>query len=360
MAHSAPVTPQPLSTNQVPHPDTQITPHPLTLLMTGCGGHSPIDPDPVGAEGQYIFFDAGVLKTKGNLVEGDALPGTAGTDFGVFGFRPSDTDGQEYGAPVFNNVTDMTNVARVYRTSDNAPFSYDNLVLWHPGAHDFYAFYPYDETVVTAAGLNADQQPYISYTQPQTLDGMYDLMTATAQDMLSGTTGSVSLVFGHRLYALSVKLKSESATPLVINSASLTFHNMISKANLFFDGSVAALDTEEKSYNLVSSEGTTVSAGGELAFIPADNPFLLVPDPDVPIELTFAMTFVNTWNENATYTLSQEVLEDLEAGYKYELVITRKDGNGTSVEFIPSLEKIVDTEGNSSWDVSVNTDHKFE
>jgi hypothetical protein len=287
----------------------------------------------VRPSGQYIFFDADVLETKGLLEDGPGLPTAAGTDFGVFGYRPS-------GEPIFTTYTDMQNVARVYRATDAAAFSYTDLALWHHGAHDFYAFYPYDKAIVTEAGVDNNQKPYIKYTQPQTLDSMYDLMTAKAENVESSTSTTVNLTFDHRLFALDVLIKNSqtsSMMPLTVTNASVTFANVKSSATLFFDGSannetgtIATLThtylTDASHYIAAPSDANTPVTSN----LNDGNSFLFLP----VAQLQFAVniTVINAWGETVSFRIPEDSgYETLApaggfaAGTKYQLTVNKTD-----------------------------------
>lgn len=322
-----------------------------TLLMTGCGGHSPIDPDPVRPSGQYIFFDAGVLETKGLLEDGPGLSTAAGTDFGVFGYRPS-------GEPIFTTYTDMQNVARVYRATDAAAFSYTDLALWHPGAHDFYAFYPYDKAIVTEAGVDNNQKPYIKYTQPQTLDGMYDLMTAKAENVESSTSSTVNLTFDHRLFALDFEIKnSQTVADLTVTRAEIKFFNVANQVTLYYDGTANVISV----YKDVPADGEAflgmIGAGNEVTIDPGTthnfnkiaatgkfNSFLFLPCTALNVQIK--LTFVNAWgqtispDEPLSMTLKPKDENGNEtaflAGYKYKLTLNKSDDSITFDPIEPS------------------------
>ena len=315
----------------------------VTLLMAGCGGHSPIDPEPVRPSGQYIFFDAGVLETKGVLENGPNLPTAADTDFGVFGYRPS-------GEPIFTTYTDMQNVARVYRTTDAAAFSYTELALWHPGAHNFYAFYPYDKSIVTEAGIDNSQNPYIKYTQPQTLDGMYDLMTANAENVESSTSSTVNLTFDHRLFALDFELKnSQTEADLTVTRAEIKFFNVANQATLYYDGTANTIN----GYTNVPADGevfldmieagseVTIDAGAthnfnKIAATGKFDSFLFLPIQALNVQIK--LTFINAWGQTILYEPLSMTLKPKDpngnetsflAGYKYKLTLNKSDDSIT-------------------------------
>lgn len=317
------------------------------LILSGCEKNSLQDIELGNTSNSYIFFDAAVMETKGLLLDDTGLPNAAGTDFGVFGFRPSSAVGQTYGDPLFTTYTDMPSVARLYRETDNATFKYTDLELWHPGEHDFYAFYPYDKSIVTAAGVDANQKPYISYTQPQTLDGMFDLMTAKAENQTSSIP-IVNLNFEHRLFAFDFVLKNNQTStvrPLEVTRAEIKFFNVGNQATLYYDGTENDISTYT---NIPSADKAFLSmiASGSNLQLSADqehnfnkisgtdtfNSFLFLPCQTLNVQIK--LTFKNAWNETITYepaaialTPKDENGDDTTflAGHKYTLTITKSD-----------------------------------
>lgn len=323
------------------------------LSLTGCEKSPLQDIEGGNTFRSYIFFDAAVVETKGNLLDDSGLPMSAGTDFGVFGFRPSSAVGQTYGDPLFTTYTDMPSVARLYRETDNAPFKYTDLELWHPGEHDFYAFYPYDKSIVTAAGVDANQKPYISYTQPQTLDGMFDLMTAKTEDATSShLIGIVRMDFEHRLFAFDFVLKNNQKSnvrPLEVTRAEIKFFNVGNQATLYYDGTENDISTYT---NIPSTDGASLSlitsgsnlqlnAGQEHNFNKISgtdtfNSFLFLPCQTLNVQIK--LTFKNAWNETITYEPAAIALTPKDkngndtpflAGHKYTLTVTKSDDSIT-------------------------------
>lgn len=321
------------------------------LILSGCEKNSLQDIEVGNTSNSYIFFDAAVMETKGLLLDDTGLPNAAGTDFGVFGFRPSATADKKYGDKLFTSSIDMSYVARVYRASDGAAFSYTNLEIWHPGEHDFYAFYPYDIRIVTYAGMPilVGEKPNISYTQPQTLDGMFDLMTAKAENQTSSNP-IVQLNFEHRLFAFDFVLKNNQAVrPLEVTRAEIKFFNVGNQATLYYDGTENDISTYT---NIPSTDGASLSlitsgsnlqlnAGQEHNFNKISgtdtfNSFLFLPCQTLNVQIK--LTFKNAWNETITYEPAAIALTPKDengnnttflAGHKYTLTITKSDDSIT-------------------------------
>lgn len=278
------------------------------LLLTGCGKHHVPEEGISGAlSGSYIFFDAGVVETKGTIISGTTLPGSVNdSKFGVFGFR-------ENGDPVFDRYKTtggypFDNVANVYRTGYQLPFKYDLLSLWHNGQHTFYGFLPWDagKTVITSAGLDNSSRPYISYAQPVSLEAMKDVLTGSKQATKEG--GDVVIPMEHRLFSFYVKLNNnqdESEREIIVKSAKVNFFDIASTADLYFDDTDAdgypdmavGSGVTHPSHEFVL-EPKTLSYGSSLEFNKNNsiaNPFLFLPCNSLKVKVS--ITLVNAWGE---------------------------------------------------------------
>lgn len=282
------------------------------------------------------------MQTKGNIVDGEFLPGATGTDFGVFGFRPD-------GAPIFDRYSGGTNstfdnIARQYRTAFNSSFKYDLKALWHNGAHTFYAYYPYDsgKNMITAAGVDSQSRPYIEYTQPTTLETMADVMTgslvATSSDR-SQDKGELWLPFRHRLFALSVILnnkQTDSGQSLKIKAADITLYNIASAAYLYYENVLTGTlspDLQVNTYTTLSQ--SLLDAEWELGVsasldFNSVNSFLLIPCESLKAKVT--LTLVDSWGEEGVFEVDCSTSEGalapaggFKAGYKYVLTINKTD-----------------------------------
>lgn len=339
----------------------------VMLILTGCSKVNGIpDSEPGVLEGTYIFFNADLPDTKGAMIDGPSLPSEAGTAFGVFGFRPD-------GTPVFDRYKADANstfddVAKVYRpTSGSDQFTYDYLSLWHAGTHTFYAYYPYDETqvIIPDTGIDANNRPYITFSQPTTLSSMVDMMTAktTAQS----SEGEVVLPFYHRLFAFEVVLRnthhisssqpSETVGKFRINGADVNFTDVTKSATVYFDDGA---DTDSEPDLVLSQEtieNISSKLGGTDVSAPATNQqyidvslnngnyYFFIPCESLSVNCT--LKYLNAWNEECEYSLTQTLSPEggFLAGHKYALVI-KKTQTGNLVEFVPSLQMVYDDNGN--------------
>lgn len=336
----------------------------ILILVTGCAKHSN---QGIGIQtGQYIFFDADIALTKGGAILGETLPADAGTAFGVFGYRAD-------GLPIFDLYTTSADapltspvdyLAKVYRPSASAAFTYDGLSIWKTGVHTFHAYYPYDSEVVMGEE-DGDDDLYISYTQPEVLTDMVDYMTAYKSQSL--TDGSnVELSFYHRLWALSLDVEfdqtshpidPESDPSLTIVSAELQLKNIpetgllaINQARSFNAGG----DYMDLEYDLSPStpitlpytvgENTITSHSfGPMLFFPTD----AVIDENTKLQYRLELTFINSWGKefSVSYPSEDESYADFapdatleansafEAGKHYKLKVTKSQGESITVNF---------------------------
>ena len=266
----------------------------------------------------YIFFDAEVLQTKA-MLDTECLPDSAGTDFGVFGYRG---DSESITTPVFENE-------RMYRKTDNGSFLYDNLVLWTEDSYDFYAYYPYKSG--TQIGMHEEKGAYVTYTQPTSLDDMIDFMTASNTGVTYALGSLVNLKFDHRLFAFDVELKNSTTSgSLTISSATVKLHDVASEATLYYDGDLEVninetLDIEET----FSFENKPEAEVTSLLTLNKDS-FLLLPTSSLNISFTIKGTDafgdfnISVGDDDNPQVISSE----FEAGKRYKMVISKLDGEG--------------------------------
>ena len=339
----------------------------LLILAAGCS-KDPHSLDNVLPLDAYIFFDANVAKTKVNLVE-DFLPSDKGTAFGVLGLKGND-DGV---ARVFDMYTSGENgnsrfsdVAKMYRADDEGAFIYDQLALWTTEEHSFYAFYQYDADCITEVNVDENGDPYISYTQPTTLDGMKDVLTASETGLTYTDSTLVALAFDHRLFALDVVVKNTGMDTINVSSAKITFNEVANNADLYFDGRVLISNSTSLQFDLgthiipgevvenVTGEGGSGEDSSEYS-LNGDVSFLFLPCSSLSV--TVELSFTDMWGDNFSFkqtipltpTGENEEAGAFEAGKQYALVLTRsKSENG--VTFIYDV---------LDWDEGDDIEHNF-
>ena len=327
----------------------------LLILAAGCSKipHSKDNIVPLDA---YIFFDAEVKKTKGNLIEGVQLPVDEGTAFGVLGLKGENTAVFDTYIAGENGNSRFSNVAKMYRPSDEGEFTYDELALWTTEQHSFYAYYPYDAECIDNVALGEEGKPYICYTQPTKLEEMKDILTASVTNMSYSTNTLVELAFDHRLFAFDVVINNTLEDEVVVTGASITFTDLAKTADLNFDGSITT-STETLTFTTEFGEHTVPAASsteGETKpyeySLNNGNSFLFLPCSSLKVD--FELKFLNALGKEITFKNTESLTltpksEKFEAGKKYALVLTRKK-SGNIVTFTPSVE----------WE-SINITHTF-
>ena len=348
-------------------------------LLAGCNKPDPHQHEVL--EGCYIFFDGGTVKTKAteNLVETETLPVGNKTSFGVFGFR---ADGV---TPVFSSYnagvnSPLNNTAIVYRPGRSEDFRYDNLELWHEGQHSFYAYYitgvnyEYDDledndyTQTTdifpeigvrevTQGTQTVKKAYARYNQPTDVRDMADILTAAT--ITAPSASPVSFNFGHMLFAMDVVIRNSAGGQMKVTSAKVEF-KVKDSYYMYFDGTAEVVPTAQDcsvTYEFINTEtiiagapSATVSTNFNLneVYIKAErgnNYYTFLFPPCDALDVTFEMTFLNSWDEEATFVYGDDDTEmpiTVEGGFRpgvnYQFVITRKEGNGADVLFVPSIE----------------------
>lgn len=272
----------------------------------------------------YIFFDAEVVepvesKAEVKVVEGTQLPQDENTAFGVSGVCGTNQLFPQYTAPA--------NIAEVYRK--DGIFTYNSLSEWKDAAtdHTFYAFYPYSlNTLVNLTPQNSTV-PQINYTQPTTVDGMIDILTATKT---SKKCNSVDFEFQHRLWRLDVKVKSEIDT-VKIKSVMLKLKNYYSSGVLKLDSSTdyGSEVTEGTTFVLhdESSEHMAIPSGDSCVF----EPLLFLPVGKGKLQYKLEIVFANgdyvyAYPEQNSSGQEKFASTDIvfEAGKKYTITVDKK------------------------------------
>ena len=302
----------------------------LLILAAGCtkNSHSLDNGQPLDA---YIFIDANVTKTKGNLIEGEYLPMEEGTAFGVWGARGDDK------THIFDTYTTgkgnsrFNNVAKMHRPVDDDPFIYDELAMWTKNEdHSFYAYYPYDAESITEFSYT-DDEPYLLYSQPTELAEMEDILTSAAENLTYTSNNPVEMLFSHRLFALDVVIKNTLPYELVLTKANVTIETY-SGAKLYFDNSIQT-DSNIEIYHSYIDNDVTIDAASEsgepfaynLNEKEADgNSFLLLPDNT--LKVVYSISFEDENGKTVNYEDKSYTFNNIEftAGKKYALVLTRK------------------------------------
>lgn len=143
----------------------------------------------------------------------------------------------------------------------NAKFSGDHTWNTESGEHNFYAFYPYEQT---AGRVNA--LPFVLPEEQNGNFGLYQKNTAHSVVAESGTEQDVSFIFSPALSL--IRLKLTSPTPLVILSLRITAKRPIAGA---YTLNVTTGDTdtslaEAESITITFPENTTINTEEQSIF----------------------------------------------------------------------------------------------
>ena len=198
----------------------------LTLLMTGCGGHSPIEPDPVGAEGRPIQFGI----TSHLEVESKAV-----------------IDGENYKNHSFTALGNLT-VDEVQQTDlfgttgatvlyDDATtaWTYSPLRYWQTGSYFFAGVMPSE---AGAASFTETNELTLTFASGgfNLAEAQADLMVAfDSQDVQSTSAArQVDFDFQHQLALLNIEVQiADSPLGIVINNIKIYGNHKIATAAKF-------------------------------------------------------------------------------------------------------------------------------
>lgn len=319
-------------------------------IVTACAEHPIVQvPQVPESSRSYIFFEPEVMEvktTKAEIVEGEELPGDAGTAFGVLGYYE--------GTSIFDGYGD--GIAEVYRREKKSSFQYDHLGWWlnrdaaATTKHNFFAFYPYSIKEVVEPN---NGNPYITYTLPTSEADMEDILTAYKS---TARISPVQIVFQHRLWALDVEVVNRQTgdgysqpgaalTPpdLTVVSVKVTLANIPGEGQIFIDNDLSCnISSRETQEYTLNSDPVTISAVddptteeieenssvsfGSLLFLPTD---LSYGTGSVQYQLDF--TFENHWGDEYTQTFQlrdfklAEGADSFEPGKRYKLTVVKTD-----------------------------------
>lgn len=187
----------------------------FTLLATSCEKVNTItDGNELQFFNGYIQFSTSVNDTRATLSEN-----MRGLDFGVIGFKYSETSNWETAKPITAPGNWFYN-KEVECDQNNGTCSYGTPEKWDKNNYSFFAYSPYNTTGVTLSGNDVVNTPMLTYTYPwpwlvkdpvnDVIDvcdsdsPSVDLMTAEAIDVNGSGSGTVTLDFKHRLFAFEV------------------------------------------------------------------------------------------------------------------------------------------------------------
>lgn len=317
------------------------------IIISACTKHTIGSESPIpDSSRSYIFFEPQVINssaTKAEIITDTDLPSEQGTAFGIIGYYGANS---LFGAQTASNK----GIAQVIRSSAGV-FEYNPLVPWQgANSHIFYAFYPYN---LNASVVNASaEQPYLSYTQPTSNDGMIDILTAktsTTKAEVDASGVDVPIVFQHRLWALEIKiinsqtsglgadgLVGNTAVPLTITGVKLKVKGHPSGATIYLNPA-AAIDLNKDENNqvvchkectyelpLTNENGDLIAAPTATTTTPSKTygHLLFIPGGsfEYKVEISYKDAANNSYEFKTDYAVSTT---QFVAGNKYTLVINK-------------------------------------
>ena len=294
----------------------------VVIIAVSCSKYNIAD---TGSENSYIFFEPDMLEiteTKADLIT--EFPATDGTSFGVIGYYGDN-------APIFTEYTN--NIAEVYRSS--GVYKYDKLSPWIGNQHTFYGFYPYT-SLLNKVSVGTDNIPYISYTQPATIDGMHDILGTSLS--VTAPVNSVQLHFQHLMWAFRLIVKNSQTKEITsageVTNPYLKVTEVIFKLQGFpssvdiklNDGfTVTTNSSLDQSYTLYSNTtGDQIANAQSKAY----GPLLFVPSKG-GLKYQVSIKYVTEAGATGTYTYPstgyKTVSSDFQSGKAYDLTIEKKD-----------------------------------
>lgn len=307
------------------------------LVLTGCKGVSPLEPEIGASESRPIEFGISSDLTVGSKATIDNTNYTA-NGFSALGvLTVNDTDA---GRQVFAPNTVVT-----YNTTSNS-WMYSPLRYWQPGSYIFAGVMP--ESGYTAT-LDADNRLTLAFA-----DGGFDL-AATQKDLMvafdtetvssTSTAGPVEFCFAHQMALVTIEGASKEANTdkIRIDQIKVYGNNTSTKGNMVFssDGTYSYTLTggtsatqPYKTYSHPTGTGIDASYDWQLVRQPVSgNPVydILVPDLLVfPEECSFTIevTYTDFYNGNEI-TVTKRGTKEVNWGagkkYIYSFIVSLDD-----------------------------------
>ncbi len=288
------------------------------VLLSGCAKNLDDNPNQeLDQPGSYIFFDATVNETfvtKTSILTGTSLE----NPFGILGYHNSD---------------DLFGITEVSPVGDGT-FSYGStLVPWKSSEeHKFYAFHIHGIDYATSKTqvVPNNGNPYINYTQPADLNGMYDILTAyTATKKVP----LVPLTFEHRLFALDIEITNNQtqvqidesnvvgSSELQITSVKFYAKGIPQTAQLFIASGNTPSDSKDFTYT-VSNTATQIAQDattnfGTMLFLPCES-------FSYRVEIGYKEgNYSYTYGYPSSVKTEYSTVNGMKAGYRYCLTIKK-------------------------------------
>ena len=297
--------------------------------MTGCGGHSPIEPDPVGAEGRPIQFGI----TSHLEVESKAV-----------------IDGENYKNHSFTALGNLT-VDEVQQTDlfgttgatvlyDDATtaWTYSPLRYWQTGSYEFAAVMPY--LTAYTPSFSADNQLSLNFgTNGFNLaEAQADLMVAFDAQTVQSTSAAtpVNFNFQHQLALVTIEgaSKDPNTTGTQVTDIKVYGNSARTEGDMVFttdsEGTITPNFTVSETKTTAASPYKTFSYLDEAGTAATNDWTLVAPSADgtpvydllIPELIVFpetcSFTIVVNYTENgSSKTMTGTLPATWEAGKKY-------------------------------------------
>ena len=294
--------------------------------MTGCGGHSPIDPDPVRPGLYPIQFGISAdLEVESKTV----IDNSNVTDFSFVAFGNLTVDGEQ-----------QTNIFGDYGANvsyENDAWTYSPLRYWQPGSYKFAAVMPF---MGYTPSFNASNQLTLNFGTNgfDLASNQHDLMVAF--DNVSNTEGlmgkpdpdndnkirAVNFNFQHQLSLVIIKgVNKESMGKIRIDKIEVYGNTAKTDGNMVFtyDGSSIDADYELDTESVTEAENVYQTFTGSWVLTPSTTTEIvsgLLVFPEECDEFYIAVTYTDAYgstNQVQTKKTSQKLEANWERGKKY-------------------------------------------
>ncbi|MFI3331538.1 MAG: leucine-rich repeat protein [Rikenellaceae bacterium] len=261
-----------------------------------------------------MSFTAGVpLDSKATLVTNDNIASSF-TDFGVYAYTLSGDDvySADYSSPLMEDqLLERSGSSWTYSPTKYWSNSGDYVL--------FYAYAPYQSTSKGVSSVMSDEGVLtVSYQMPVSVTSQPDITVASVKSQ-SKSDGVVSLVFGHKLSAISFALNGNpymKVTSIVIRNIYDSGDFKINAENV---SSWANLKVSDNEYSVGIIDNAVASDTVENAFITSSDGYLMALPQSIPTDAEIEFTIQNIYDASQTITRSFSLYSDTpwEENYQY-------------------------------------------
>lgn len=290
-----------------------------TLLMTGCGGHSPIDPEPEQSNLHPISFG---ISADIEVVSKAVIDNTNLTSQKFMALGNLTVDGVQQTGLFGANGTEVSH--------SNGAWTYSPLRYWQPGTYSFAGVMP---SGVGTASLSANNQLTISFGDDgfNLAENQHDLMVAfDSQTVQSASTATaVDFDFDHQLSLITIKgAYKESKGKIRVDKIEVYGNSAKTKGNMVFahDGTSNTINaTYELDPQSITNSGNvfqTIEGAWELLPSATSTEIVsgLLVFPEECEAFYIAVTYTDLYgstNQVQTTKTSPKLEADWERGKKY-------------------------------------------